>query len=155
MSKEFTFARYYSENFGNCTKTIRQVLCSTRFPRCEPDVKGPFLPCKRVLLDTLSRCGEEMRKSFLDQYSWFMWQANLLPEKNDPTASNFKKRCFEPPNFKTDVSEDVEAEKQLVDVLEFLHKSTSKSFLTIKTLHKPFLDLENLSQQQIHTRIVI
>ena len=104
MREESSSASYYGAYFGNCTKTIRQVLCSSNFPRCESDVKGPFLSCKRVLLDTLSKCGEEIRPRF-SEYWWLKWVVNLLPENNDPKTSNFKKRCFEPANFKTGVSE--------------------------------------------------
>lgn len=77
--------------------------CSMWFPRCVREVRGPFLPCRRVCYHGLHKCADEIRNVSQMLYWNIKWHCDLLPEQNEQGTKDFRRRCFEPSNFKTDL----------------------------------------------------
>lgn len=91
--------RRFKKLDGSCADIIKLMQCSVWFPRCVPEVRGPFLPCRRVCHHMISECAEEVRNISQIFYWNMKYHCQLLPEKDEPGTKDFRKRCFEPPNF--------------------------------------------------------
>lgn len=92
----------FSRLFQSCSQYVEVIVCSLNVPRCESNVPGPFLPCRRVCDEFLKQCTNIILKRGME---WIIGMCQLLPEKDDPnTKIGYLGRCFEPPNFKSTVS---------------------------------------------------
>lgn len=90
-----------SKLLSSCADQAASIVCSAFVPRCEKDIPGPFLPCRRVCDDFNNKCRDRIVRYGME---WIIGMCQLLPVKDDPnTKLGYLGRCFEPPNFNSSV----------------------------------------------------
>ena len=91
-----------SKLFHSCSKYASLISCSVYTPRCEANIEGPYLPCKTVCDEFNRQCGHNITVHGME---WIIGMCQMLPAKDDPnTKLGYRGRCFEPPNFKTNLT---------------------------------------------------
>ena len=81
----------------NCPALVDTMICSLYLPRCNEEIKGPYLPCKGVCQDYANECRDVIQANRLEKTA----MCDDLPEKDNPqTSKGYRERCFTPPDYR-------------------------------------------------------